>query len=91
MYTERLVGVTFDGCQERLRTLPKGDRVYLAREPENEYDINAIRCCNSRGESLGYIRKELAATLNIAGHLHVEIEVYGGDNEKYYGAVVSWN
>ena len=43
--------------------LVEGDRIHLEREPDNAYDPNAIRCVHSGAGFVGYIGKDLAASL----------------------------
>jgi hypothetical protein len=62
--TTRVVGVTFEGRQEVVARLRRGDRVWLDREPTNRYDRNAITVCRENGEQIGYINRHLAARLN---------------------------
>ncbi len=40
-----------------------GDQLQLERDPDNEYDPNAIRVVNNDGVWLGFIPKEVAAWL----------------------------
>ena len=62
--TTRVVGVTFEGRQEVVARLRRGDRVWLDREPTNRYDSNAITVCRENGEQIGYLDRHLAASLN---------------------------
>jgi len=62
--TTRVVGVTFEGRQEVVARLRRGDRVWLDREPTNPYDRNAIMVCRENGEQIGYLNRHLAASLN---------------------------
>jgi hypothetical protein len=62
--TTKVVGVTFEGRQEVVARLRRGDRVWLDREPTNRYDRNAITVCRENGEQIGYINRHLAASLN---------------------------
>ncbi len=61
-YQQRAVEVA--GCTLR-------EFVWLRREPQNRHDPNAVRVVNSRGRTLGYLPRELAAKLAAymdAGH-----------------------
>ena len=60
-YRTDVVGVTFDGRQEVVRRLRKGDSVMLVREPDNPFDTNAIRVERMNGEQFGYLNRQLAA------------------------------
>jgi len=59
----KIVGVTFDNRQEHIAKLELGQQLLLKREPENPYDLNAIRVETNSGEMIGYLRAELAKEL----------------------------
>lgn len=59
----KVVGVTFEDRQEVVARLKKGDRVWLDQEPDNPYDNNAITVCRSNGEQIGYLNRQLAASI----------------------------
>ncbi len=61
--TTKVVGVTFEGRQEVVARLKRGDRVWLDRELDNPYDANAISVCRENGEQIGYLNRHLAASL----------------------------
>lgn len=58
----RVVGVTFGNAQQVLPNLCAGMDLQFIREPDNQYDRNAIRveCC---GSTLGHIKADIAAQL----------------------------
>ena len=58
----RLVGIPYEGRNERIERLKTGESVQLVREPRNEYDSNAINV-HSRLGSIGYIPAEIAEKL----------------------------
>ena len=62
--TTKVVGVTFDGRQEVVARLQKGDLLWLEMEPTNPYDQNAIRVSRSNGEHIGYLNRQLAASIH---------------------------
>ena len=64
LITTKVVGVSFEGRQEIVARLLRGDRVWLDREPTNHYDRNAISVCRENGEQIGYLNRHLAASLN---------------------------
>ena len=90
---ERVVGVTFDNRQDVISRLAVGEPVVLRREPTNVHDSNAIRVENSRGEQIGYIRRELAQTLAPAldcvggGVWATVVALPGGDQPGYVRGV----
>lgn len=61
--TTKVVGVTFEGRQEVVARLQMGDRVWLEMEPTNPFDHNAIKVCRSNGEQIGYLSRQLAASV----------------------------
>lgn len=58
----KVAGVTFGDAQQILPNLCAGMDLQFIREPDNQYDTNAIRveCC---GSVLGHIKAEVAAKL----------------------------
>lgn len=59
----KLAGASFR--QDAIRHLSPGQKLRLVRQPDNEYDTNAIAIFNGE-EQLGYLNKELAAKLTPA-------------------------
>lgn len=41
----------------------RGEMVGLVREPQNQYDRNAVKVTNVFGNQVGHIKKELAAAM----------------------------
>lgn len=61
IYT-KVVGVTFDGIQNILPRLHAGMPLKLVREPNNQYDKNAVAVwCN--GQKIGHLSRDLAADI----------------------------
>lgn len=74
----------------RVASLQVGQELVLKREPHNPYDSNAIAVCDTAGNSLGYIRRELAQELaeKMDGDLKLCVAVTsltGGDAGMNYG------
>lgn len=59
IYT-KIAGVSFNGRQAYLKNLSIGDPLVLVREPDNNYDENAIKVTTIGGVQLGYIKAKLA-------------------------------
>ncbi len=59
----KVVGVTFEGRQAVVARLSVGEQVWLRREPHNPHDRNAIRVERQNGRQIGYISRDIAATL----------------------------
>lgn len=86
----KAVGVTFEGRQNLLKKLEKGELLTLKRDYANEFGSNAITLHNLRNEKLGYVPKEkssyLAPFLDSGNTLFGEVvEILGGENSLYYG------
>lgn len=78
----KVVGVTFDGKQEVLKTLQEGDILELQPEPTNKYDPNAVAVALPDGTSVGYVPKNFAAMIHdIAPLLAVQIVSILGGND----------
>jgi hypothetical protein len=60
-YTTTVVGVTYEGRQDVLARLHRGQRLILRREPNNPYDRNAIGVRTEDGAHAGHINRHLAA------------------------------
>lgn len=87
IYT-KVVGVTFDGIQSVLPRLHAGMPLIFIREPNNQYDRNAVAVwCG--GKKIGYLSRDLAADIapQIDAGADVEgtIEAITGGNGKTYG------
>lgn len=72
----KAVGVTFENRQDVVEQLVAGQAVALQREPDNEYDANAIAVL-ADGQQIGYLKR------NIARHLAPNF-----DNGVTYSAMV---
>ncbi|XZE19451.1 HIRAN domain-containing protein [Pirellulaceae bacterium SH449] len=59
-FTFRVVGESYDNRHLDLDRLSIGESVYLAREPNNPYDSNAVIVTNSKHRSLGYLKREVS-------------------------------
>jgi single-stranded-DNA-specific exonuclease len=59
----KLVGVTFNDRQKVISGLNEGELLTLARQFDNEYDVNAVLALRSDGKEVGHIRRELAQEL----------------------------
>ena len=58
-----IAGVTFCDRQQHIANLKVGDRLKLIREPSNKFDNNAIQVFDVENNQLGFIPKEIAATV----------------------------
>jgi hypothetical protein len=87
-----LVGVTFEGRQERLRFLSPGQKLFWRHEAENPHDSNAMRIFvdAQMTQDLGHIRANLAKILmarkkekNCDYLMFVERFVGGGEGKSF--------
>lgn len=80
----KIVGVTYDNRQQLIASLKRNGRLsegtdlYLIREPQNQYDRNAIAVKTYGGDQLGYLAKDVAKQL-----------AYEMDSGIRYSAIVS--
>ena len=56
------------GCRYYNGYISIHEMVVLSREPNNQYDRNAIRVDNVRGNQIGHIPRGVAAKLDIGVH-----------------------
>lgn len=89
----KLAGVSFEGRQDVVSALVPGAPLRLVRQPDNEFDPNAIAVLDPRGEQVGFLNRRLASVL--APALDAEVaydievtDVTGGDDGKSRGVNV---
>lgn len=94
-YHSKLVGVTFEGRQDIIAALSGGEPLCFRREPDNEYDENAVAvdAVTENGQlPLGYIAKdknsELAKVLDDKKHAKIKLSEVTGGEDKAYGVNV---
>jgi len=59
----KLAGVSFEGRQDVVARLEPGTPLRLVRQPDNEFDPNAIAVLAVTGEQVGFLNRRLAAVL----------------------------
>lgn len=69
MMTLKIAGVSHanpDGSsrQTLVAALTVGDALHLERDPDNPFDSNAVKVCDTAGRQLGFVPKEQAAGLS---------------------------
>jgi single-stranded-DNA-specific exonuclease len=89
----KLAGVTFEGRQDALERLSAGAPLRLERQPDNQFDANAVALFDPHGGQVGFFNRRLAAALSPsidAGVAYdVEVtEVTGGDEGRSLGVNV---
>ena len=96
-YHTKLAGVTFEGRQEIIAKLSGKEPLRFRREPDNEYDKNAVAVdalmFRDKWLHVGYIakdkNKDLAALLDKGESAFIKIsDITGGDKDKSYGVNV---
>lgn len=63
IWTEKVVGVTYNNRQSVVRMMQVGEKVILRREPENPHDGNAIKVERADGTQIGYLSRDVASQL----------------------------
>ena len=88
----KVVGVSFNNRQERIKGLQKGQQLFWIHEANNQYDPNSILLFSEgdRGSDVGHLRRELAAevVVGVAVGNSYDIfvdEVTGGTGQKSFG------
>jgi len=89
----KVVGVSFEGRQDRIRALEPGGRLRLHREPTNPHDPHAIQVLTEAGEQIGYLSAKLAARLapsvdSGVRYLATISDITGGTEERHLGVNV---
>lgn len=90
-YNSKLVGVTFEGRQAVISTLKGGEKLRTRREPENEYDKNAVAVdvyINKEWLPIGYIAKdknqEIAKSMDAGEKVKIILSnITGGDGKSF--------
>lgn len=63
LLSEYVAGLGYEGRSRNVKYLRLGDTVWLQRDPRNPHDSNAIKVLGRCNRHLGFLRRELAATL----------------------------
>lgn len=92
-YHSKIVGVTFEGRQEIIALLKGNETLRFRREPENEYDSNAVAIDVEVGQNkwfpVGYIARdknsELAEVLTDGRFANIQISDITGGGDKAFG------
>ena len=58
-----IAGITFGDRQSYVKNLKVGYKLWLFRDPSNQFDKNAIQVLDSQKNQLGFIPKKVASTL----------------------------
>lgn len=61
-FLTELAGFVYHADDEKLRNIPAGSELQLEREPENQWDPNAVKVLY-RGEPIGYIKRVHSQTI----------------------------
>lgn len=84
-----IVGTRFQGGSDQLvENLKKGSRITFLREPDNEFDPNAVMALDEQGRKLGYIPRrenEMIGALMAAGKYFYGIITDPPETDDYYG------
>lgn len=92
----KAVGTTFEGRQEVIAQLKTNNKLALRREPENEYDANAVAIdalVDGRWVPVGYIAKasnsDVCKEMDDGNTVNVELKEVTGGGDKNYGINVA--
>ena len=95
-YFTKIVGVTFEGRQDIIKNMSGAEKLGVQREPNNEYDKNAvavIALTASGWAPIGYISKEsnvkLAEHMDGGGKVEIALSEITGGGEQLFGVNVS--
>lgn len=58
-----IAGITFNDRQLYVKKHNVGDKLFLVREHDNQYDFNAIKIIDNECNQLGFLPKDLSARL----------------------------
>jgi single-stranded-DNA-specific exonuclease len=85
----KVVGVSFEGRQEIVRTLKQSQELFLMREPDNDHDSNAVAVLTNTGEQVGYLSKtmaeDLAPAMDKGNNYNVKITTITGGEDQHLG------
>lgn len=91
-YNSKLVGVTFEGRQAVISQLKGGEQLRCRREPDNQYDANAVAVDVSLDNEwlpIGYIAKdknqEIAKSMDGGEEIKITLSNITGGNGKSFG------
>lgn len=95
-YNSKLVGVTFEGRQEVIALLAGDEPLRTRREPENEYDPNAVAVDVLIAETwqpIGYIakdkNKDICAAMDAGNEVVISIASLTGGGSKSFGVNIA--
>lgn len=95
-YNSKLVGVTFEGRQEVIALLAGDEPLRTRREPENEYDPNAVAVDVLIAETwqpIGYIakdkNKDICAAMDAGNEIIIGIASLTGGGSKSFGVNIA--
>jgi hypothetical protein len=90
----RLTGVTYQDRQSIISRTNFNDKLYLKRDKLNKYDRNAIEVLNNKSQSIGWVPKDIAASLSpkIDGDIEFFVkisQILGGTDDFHYGIEIA--
>lgn len=84
----KIVGVSFEGRQDKLFALKEGEVLFLEKQPDNEYDPNAVAVKNANGAQIGFLPAILALKLkNIIDYVDVKISTIFQSMSNRFGGL----
>lgn len=88
-FNTKLKGVSFEGRQDYISTLHRGEEIILQRDISNPVDRNAIGAYDRKGNHLGFLAKEMSSEIAPVFDKGVKYRAWvtqvTGGGEKNYG------
>lgn len=93
-FHDKLAGVTFEGRQKLIKQMSKDTQLRFRREPDNEYDKDAVAVDALLGDwkHVGYISRDhngdISKILDAGKHAAIQVSEVTGGGDKNYGVNV---
>lgn len=87
-FVTKVVGVSFEGRQQKVAGLSEGSELAVVRQPDNPYDPHAMAIMTSAGDQVGFLRRQIARALAPLADAGVRyrarvLQVTGGDQRSW--------
>ena len=83
----KIVGVTFDDRQKHIASVRLGDHLTAVKEPNNQYDPNAI-AVYSKKHQIGYLSRQVANSLKNQDKIDILVSQITGKDKETLGVNV---
>lgn len=87
-FITKIVGVSFEGRQQKVAGLSEGAELAVVRQPDNPYDPHAMALMTAEGDQVGFLRRQIARVLAPLADAGVRyrarvLQVTGGDQRSW--------